>query len=79
LCVSQHGEFKNITKKLLGKVHVKKVEKTKTSPLSGPCRFPPSICFYRVFCRFSAWGAQKHHNFFLLKIKPENLKKPQKK
>jgi hypothetical protein len=58
LCVSQQGEFKNTIKNFFGKIHVKKNwPKTIEEILSS---FPIDL-FYRVFGRFSARGAQKHH------------------
>jgi hypothetical protein len=51
LCVSQQGEFKNTTKKLLGK---------RRFPLSF---FPLRFCFvvFLAVSRFSAQGTQKRH------------------
>jgi hypothetical protein len=40
--------------------------------------FFPAIFVYRVFGRFSAWGAQKHHTH-IFKNGPENLKNLPKK
>jgi hypothetical protein len=72
LCFSQ-GEFKNINKNFLGKVHVK----TKCKKVEGkklvPCHVFPSVCFNRVFGRFSERRAQNHHE--PLKTFPQNQTK----
>jgi hypothetical protein len=59
---STRGVPKKTHKKPFGenpcqKTNAKKVEETKLVS----CRFSTSIFLYRVFGRFSAWGAQKHH------------------
>ena len=62
LCVSQQGEFKNTIKNFLGKIYVKNFWPKKLRKKNFfPFVFSHRLFFYRVFGRFSAWGAQKHH------------------
>jgi hypothetical protein len=70
LCVSQQVEFKNT---------IKQIRKSTCQKLSS-CHFFPSIFLYRVFGRFSARGAQKHHtNIFFNNKTRKSLKKRQKR
>jgi hypothetical protein len=80
LCVSQQGEFKNTTTKLLGKIHVKNFwpKKLREKNLFFLSSFPVDF-FYRVSGRFSALGAQKHHTNIFWQNQTENLKKISKK
>jgi hypothetical protein len=69
LCVSQQGEFKNTIQNFLGEVHVKK-----TLFLSS---FP--IDFFIAFLAVSLHEEPKNTIKIFSKIRPENLKKSQKK
>jgi hypothetical protein len=63
LCVSQQGDFKNTIKHFFGEIHVKNFwpKKLRGKKKLFSFRLFPSIFFYRVFGRFSARGAPKHH------------------
>jgi hypothetical protein len=50
---SKKGSKKNGRKKL-GKYMLKTCCKKAEGEILFPCHFPPSICFYRIFGRFSA-------------------------
>jgi hypothetical protein len=79
LCVSQQGEFKNTIKNFFGKIHVKhfwpkKVEKNNFFPVVFSHRF-----FLIVFLAVSLYEEPKNTIKIFSKIKPENLKKSQKR
>ena len=80
LCVSQQGEFKNTIKNFLGKIYVKnfwpkKLREKKTFFLSS---FPIDF-FLIAFLAVSLHEEPKNTIKIFSKIRPENLKKSQKK
>jgi hypothetical protein len=79
LCVSQQGEFKNTTKNLLGKVHVKsfwpkKLRKKNFFPVVFSHLF-----FFIAFLAVSLHEEPKNTIKIFSKIRPENRKKSQKR
>ena len=80
LCVSQQGEFKNTIKNLFGgspcqKLLAEKVEKKKTFFLSS---FPIDF-FFIAFLAVSLHEEPKNTIKIFSQIRPENLKKNQKR
>jgi hypothetical protein len=79
LCVSQQGEFKNTKKNFLGKVYVKNFWPKKLGKKNFfPSVFSHRIFFYRVLA-VSLHEEPKNTTKIFSKIRPENLKKTQKK
>jgi hypothetical protein len=78
LCVSQQGEFKNTKKNFLGKIHVKNFWPKKLRKTKKSCRLFPSI-FFIAFLAVSLHEDPKNTIKIFSKIRPENLKKSQKK
>jgi hypothetical protein len=80
LCVSQQGEFKNTKKNVLGKINVKNFwpKKLRKKTLFFLSSFPIEfilIAFLAVSLHEEPTNTQK----IFSKIRPENLKKSQKK
>jgi hypothetical protein len=79
LCVSQQGEFKRTTKNFLGEVHIKNFWPKK---LRGKKKIPvvfPHRLFFIAFLAVSLHEEPKNTIKMFSKIRPENLKKSQKK
>jgi hypothetical protein len=80
VCVSQQGEFKNTIKNFFGKVYVKnfwpkKLRKKKLFSF----RLFPSTFFFIAYLAVSLREEPKNTRKIFSKIRPENLKKSQKK
>jgi hypothetical protein len=79
LCVSQQGEFKNTIKNFLGKIHVKNFWPKKLRKKNFfPVVFSHQL-FLIAFLAVSLHEEPKNTIKILSKIRPENLKKSQKK
>jgi hypothetical protein len=80
LCVSQQGEFKNTTKNFLGKIYVKNFWPKKLRKKKILSSFPIEIVFI-AFLAVSRHEDEEPKNTIKIfsKIRPENLKKSQKK
>jgi hypothetical protein len=77
LCVSQQGEFKNTIKNFLGKVYVKNIWPKKLRKKKSFRLFPSN--FFIAFLAVSLHEEPKHTIKIFSKIRPENLKKSQKR
>jgi hypothetical protein len=78
LCVSQQGEFKNTTKTFWGKSMSKTLAAEVEKKRIFSCRLFPST-FFIAFLAVSLHEVPKNTIKIFSKIRPENLKKPQKK